>query len=188
MAEINNPYAPPRAKVEDVVAPSTEAHAIRTEHIKREAEIRSIGSLYYIGGAVLGLAAFGLMFSPRPQVANPHAPSGPALLAICVVGAVASFFVGAAMRKLRPWARIVGIVFAAIGLLGFPVGTVINVYILYLLLSEKGRRIFQSDYADIVAATPDVKYRMSIVTRIALGLLLVVLLAAAVLLIRGAVR
>jgi hypothetical protein len=185
---INNPYAPPRAKVEDVVAPSGEEHAIRTEHIKREAEIRSIGSLYYIGGAGLCLAAFGLMFSPRTQIANPHSISPPALLAICVVGAVASFFVGSAVRKLRPWARIVAIVFAAIGLLGFPFGTLINVYILYLLLSEKGRRIFASDYADIVAATPDVKYKMSIVTRVALGLLLVVLLAGAVILIRGTVR
>jgi hypothetical protein len=183
MAETTNPYAPPRAKVEDVVAPSGEAHAIRTEHIKREAEIRSIGSLYYVAGAGLCLAAFGVMFSPRPHFPNPHAPSVPVLLAICVGGAVASFFLGAALRKLRPWARIVGIVFAALGLLGFPVGTVINVYILYLLLSEKGRRIFQSDYADIVAATPDVKYKMSIVTRIALGLLLVVLLAVAVVLI-----
>jgi hypothetical protein len=65
---------------------------------------------------------------------------------------------------------------------------VINVYILYLLLSAKGSRVFQSDYADIVAATPDVKYRMSIVTRIALGLLLLVLLAAAAILIRGTFR
>jgi hypothetical protein len=119
---INNPYAPPRAKVEDVVVSSGEEHAIRTEHIKREAEIRSIGSLYYIGGAGLCLAAFGVMFSPRTQFPNPHAPSPAALLAICVVGAVASFFVGTALRKLRPWARIVAIVFAALGLLGFPLG------------------------------------------------------------------
>lgn len=185
MAETLNPYAPPRAKVEDVVAPTGEAHAIRTEHIKREAEIRSIGSLYYIGGAGLCLAAFGLMSSYGTPVRNPRAAFAPLLLVICLIGAGASFFVGAALRKFRPWARIVGIVFAALGLLGFPLGTMINVYILYLLLSEKGRRIFQSDYADIVTATPDVKYKTSIVTWIAIGLLVAVVLAVAVILIRA---
>ncbi len=50
------------------------------------------------------------------------------------------------VRKLAPWARITTIVLAAIGLLGFPVGTLINGYILYLMLSKKGKRIFEDDY------------------------------------------
>jgi hypothetical protein len=187
LAEINNPYAPPRAKVEDVVVASGEAYAVRTEHIKREAEIRAIGSLYYLGAAGLCFAIFGLMSSPA-RVQNPHGPSVPVLLAVCVGGAALLIFLGTALRRMRPWARIVGIVFAALGLLNFPAGTVINAYILYLLLSEKGRRIFQSDYADIVAATPDVKYKMSIVTRIAIGFLVAVLLVGAVIIILGRLR
>jgi hypothetical protein len=78
----------------------------------------------------------------------------------------------------EPSARVAAIVFAGIGLLGFPIGTLINGYILYLLLSQKGRRIFQPDYAHIVAATPEVKYRTSIVVWIILGIFLLGILAA----------
>src|SRR5690606_39569288 len=82
------------------------------------------------------------------------------------------------LRALKPWARIAGIVMAILGLFGFPIGTLINGYILYLLLSQKGRRIFQPDYAHIVAATPEVKCRTSIVVWIILGIFLLGILAA----------
>jgi hypothetical protein len=88
-----------------------------------------------------------------------------------VLGAL-SIFVGRGIRALRPWARTTAIVLSCIGLLGFPVGTVIHGYILYLLLSQKGKRIFEPDYPEIVAATPDIKYRTSVVVWIVLGLLL----------------
>jgi hypothetical protein len=75
-------------------------------------------------------------------------------------------------------------VLAAIGLLGVPFGTLINGYILYLLLSHKGQRIFAADYPEIVAATPHIKYRTSAAVWVLLGLvalLIVGLLMAALL-------
>jgi hypothetical protein len=81
-------------------------------------------------------------------------------------------FVARGVRQLRPWARTTTIVLAAIGLLGFPMGTLINAYILYLMLAKKGKRIFEDDYKDIIEATPHVKYRTSIVVWIVLGILL----------------
>jgi len=75
------------------------------------------------------------------------------------------------VRKLLPWARTTASVLAGIGLLGFPLGTLINAYILYLLLSKKGKRIFEADYKAIIDATPHVKYRTSIVVWIVLGIL-----------------
>ena len=82
-----------------------------------------------------------------------------------------SIVVARGIRQLKPWARITSIVLSIVGLIGFPVGTLINGYILYLLLAAKGRRIFAADYADIVAATPHIKTRSSIVVWIVLGLL-----------------
>ena len=67
---------------------------------------------------------------------------------------------------------------SAIGLIGFPVGTLINAYVLYLLLSKKGRTIFTPAYLDVIAATPHVKYRTSIIVWIFLALIVVVMLAA----------
>ncbi len=59
--------------------------------------------------------------------------------------------------------------FAFVTLLDFPIGTLISGYILYLLLSEKGRRIFRSDYAEIVAATPQIKFKIPLRFFIVLG-------------------
>jgi len=173
MAESVNLYAPPKAKVEDVTPYSGEAEEIRREHIKTEASIRSIGMLYYIGATVCCLASIGFLLG------SSRVPSGlplsmKALGALYLVFGVLGLFVARGIRKLRPWARTAAIVLAAIGLLGFPVGTLINAYILYLLLSGKGKRIFESDYADIVAATPHVKYKTSIVVWVAVILLVVV--------------
>jgi len=173
MAESVNLYAPPKAKVEDVTPYDGAAEEIRREHIKTEASIRSIGVLYYIGATVCCIASIGFL------IGSARVPSGlplsmKALGALYLLFGVLGFFVARGIRKLRPWARITAIVLAAIGLLGFPVGTLINGYILYLLLSGKGKRIFESDYADVVAATPDIKYKTSIVTWIAVIVLLLV--------------
>jgi hypothetical protein len=173
-----NPYAPPKAHVEDVSADTTTEAAIRREHIKHETSVRSIGTLYYFGGGVMLLGALGLTLGG----ATGGEAAGAAVVAVAagiyfVMGAV-SLVVAYGIRRLRPWARYASIVLSAISLLGLPFGTIIGAYILYLLLSAKGRRIFAADYPDIVAATPDVKYRTSIVVWVALGLLLLLILAA----------
>ena len=67
---------------------------------------------------------------------------------------------------------------AGFGLLGFPIGTLINAYILYLFLSKKGRTIYSPEYQEVIAATPHVKYRTSIVVWILLALVVVLIAAA----------
>ena len=79
------------------------------------------------------------------------------------------------LRQLRSWARIVSGVLSGIGLLGFPLGTLLNGYILYLLFSKKGTMVFSDEYKRVIELTPGIKYRTSIVVWIFLGLLLVLL-------------
>jgi hypothetical protein len=176
-----NPYAPPKAAVEDVVAYSGEAEAIRREHIQREAAIRSIGILYYIAAAGLLVVSLAALAGSNAGLGG-LGVTGRAPLAFMGIFFVAFgaglIFVGRALRQLRPWARIAAIVIAFLGLLNAPTGTLINIYILYLLFSEKGRRIFESDYPEIVAATPDVKAKTSIIVWVFLGLLVFAILAA----------
>lgn len=169
MSAVVNPYAPPRARVDDVAQADSEAEEIRQEHIKHEASIRSIGILYYLSGALMVLLGGGVI------VASFKGVSTPLLMGLSVVYlgiGVLMLFVARGVRALQPWARTTTIVLAAIGLLGFPVGTLINGYILYLMLSKKGKRIFEDDYKDIIEATPHVKHRTSIVVWIFLGILL----------------
>jgi hypothetical protein len=162
-----NPYAAPAAPVEDVAA-NSEAEAIRRAHISHEASIKAAGLLYYLGGFLVTVAAIFTLFGPQK--------GGGLLVALFLLAlAVGQFLAGSGVRALRPWGRIVGGVISGIGLLGFPIGTLINGYILYLLLSKKGRTIFAPQYQQVIAATPHVRYRTSIVVWIFLALLIAVM-------------
>ncbi len=176
MSATPNPYAPPKANVDDVVPAGSDAEVIRREHIKHEASIRSVGMLYYISATFVILAGLALLV-PYLNGMRDEALTGVLAFVYPPLG-VLSIFIGRGLRSLRPWARTTCIVLSAIGLLGFPMGTVINGYILYLMLSKKGKRIFESDYPGIVAATPDIKYRTSIVIWILLVLLLLLIALA----------
>lgn len=85
------------------------------------------------------------------------------------------------LRRLRPWTRTVATVLAAIGSLLFPVGTIINAYVLYLLLSTKGSMVFSERYQEIIVVTPHIRYKTSPVIYVLLGLMtFVIVLAGAV--------
>ena len=178
-----NPYAPPKAHVDDIVTTDSDAEAVRREHIQRETSIRSIGMLYYLGGGFLGLGGVLILIA---WLARDRTGFNLGVAVVFLVLATVEIAMGRGIRKLRPWARNIGTAFACLGLLGFPLGTLINAYILYLLLSKQGKRIFEADYADIVAATPGVKYRTSVVTWIVLALLVLIFVGLAILAATGA--
>ena len=166
-----NPYAAPAAPVDDVSA-NSEAERIRRAHISHEASVKAVGLLYYIGGIGVTLVAAGGLIGAKDASIG---------LTLLLLGfGVGQFVAGWGVRALRPWGRAIGCVLSGFGLLGFPIGTLINAYILYLFLSKKGRTIFAPEYQEVIAATPHVKYRTSIVVWILLALV-VVLIAAAVL-------
>jgi hypothetical protein len=49
--------------------------------------------------------------------------------------------------QYRPWARIVAIVVAILGIMHFPLGTALGIYALWALLSEPGRNFYMSQAA-----------------------------------------
>ncbi len=180
MPEAVNPYAPPKARVEDVVQAAPEAEAIRRKYIKHEASIRACGILDYIGGVAFCFLGGGLLLSNT--LYRSSAVGAGTLFAVAAVYlaiGILSIIVGFGIRRLRPWARVVSVILSAIGLLEIPIGTVINAYILYLLVSRKGQLIFTAQYAQIIAATPHVRYRSFLVLWVLLGVLGVLILLAA---------
>lgn len=44
-----------------------------------------------------------------------------------------------------------------IGLVVFPVGTLLGAYLLYLLASDPGRRLLSPEHLSLVAATPQIR-------------------------------
>jgi hypothetical protein len=172
MSSETNPYAPPKAEVADISGADPHAEAIRQEHIKHESSIKSVGALYYLGGGLMALGAITFLLMGNDM------PFGMALGGLYAVLAVLSIFIARDLRRFKPWARVACIVFSGIGLLGFPLGTLINGYILYLMLAQKGRRIFEPDYLEIVAATPHIRYSTPVFVWILVGLLVAAMLAA----------
>ncbi len=93
---------------------------------------------------------------------------------------VAQMAVGSGFRRLALWSKIPGAILAAIGMLLFPIGTLINGYVLYLLLSAKGSMVFSPEYKEVIFQTPHMKYKTSIVVWVFVGLLALLFVIAIV--------
>lgn len=152
-----NPYAAPVTTSSPLDLTPASAQ-IRQEHLKHESSIKSIGTLYTLGGLLLIVAAIIAIYGATQ---TKEAPSDLGTFAILVPLAGLQLWLGLSLRKLKKGARIPAIVMSAIGLIGIPIGTIISIYFLYLLCSKKGKMVFSSEYAQVIAETPGMKYRTS---------------------------
>ncbi|MEN1679387.1 MAG: hypothetical protein AAGJ46_07320 [Planctomycetota bacterium] len=172
LAPETNPFASPLAEDAPVEVAPSDVENERRRLLNHEASVKSIGSLYLLGSILYGLGVSSAMFGLMAIGA------GPAEIAVYVgmLGlAVLLFFVGRGLRSLSKWARVPAIVLSVIGLIGFPIGTLINLYFLYVLGSKKGADVFSPAYAEVIAATPHIRYRTSIVVKVLLAILVIVL-------------
>jgi hypothetical protein len=160
------------ASQQEVVSTPTEESAedIRHKHINHEASVKSIGILYYLGAGFLIIAAIAALLSEE----HDQDPLTAKLLAVAFLVGIGLIqgSIGWGLRRLHTWSRIPTIILSGIGLLAFPLGTIINGYILYLVASEKGRIVFSPQYKSVIHATPHIRYKTSIVVWIFLGILI----------------
>ena len=172
-----NPYQTPQeiSAPEQVLVDPGDKEAIRREYISHEASIKTIGLLYYIGGILVSLALLAIPF--RSGILGV-----PEIILLLLVVAVGGFqiFVGYHLRKFQNWARIVAIVLSFLSLLSFPVGTIISIFFLIALFSKKNEMVFSPFYKEVIAATPHVKYKVSKVVWIVLGILVLVVAGSVV--------
>tara|TARA_R110002073_G_scaffold315027_1_gene487456 strand:- start:1340 stop:1984 length:645 start_codon:yes stop_codon:yes gene_type:complete len=171
---VANPYVPTAhiGPVQSVIGDDVES--VRRYYLSHEASVKSIGILYMLGAIFMVPAGFFLMLAlliPSEEALAPRIAAGAVGFAYFSLGLLQGF-TAVGLRRLRPWARIVAIVFSVIGLLAIPLGTIISAFILYLLLSEKGKMVFSPGYEQVVAQTPHIKYKTSIIVWIFLGLLI----------------
>jgi hypothetical protein len=94
-----------------------------------------------------GTAASIVGMSASPEDAAVAIPilgiAGTALALLFLLFALPGLITGWGLLKLRPWARIVGIVLAVISLIIFPIGTAVGIYGLWVLLTKDTERLFQ---------------------------------------------
>lgn len=195
-----NPYAPPDAAIgtTDFGGDVGDADAVRRELLHHEASIRSLGCLYYWSGIVTLFAAAamlvfglaGMAGSITEGLLGPDAEGGVGLVVGIAVlyGALGwlNLWIGRHLRRLESKGRTVLTLFLVLGLFGFPFGTVISAYFLWILHSEKGKRILSPEYRRVVELTPHIRYRTPVWVWIVLGLLVLGIVAAMALGIAGA--
>jgi hypothetical protein len=131
----DNAFAPPRANLETQFGPQ-QLWEMPFKDLKKlylaSVNIRALGILY-------GLGAFGLLAGPILLTRGADQWLGYVLIAsgvVSVAGCVSSY--------TRPgWGRPVGILLCVLGLLNFPLGTLIG--ILGLVAYANGRKLFGAD-------------------------------------------
>ena len=77
--------------------------------------------------------------------------AGSALVIFLVALALPGIITGIGLLKYKPWARIVGIVLAAINLINIPFGTVLGAYGLWVLLNKETEQLFSGAPAALVS-------------------------------------
>lgn len=162
-----NPYTPPQSqRVLDESSPE----AMRLAHLRHESEIKGVGLLYALFG---GLMLFPLVLSLREGMWRRDFSIWFFLLLITL----GLLVLGIGMRRLAPWARVpVALISFLAGVMSIftIVGPLVNGYILWLMLSAKGRKVLSPEYQMIVDLTPDVKNRTSCVAVLLIFMLLLV--------------
>jgi hypothetical protein len=118
-----------------------------------ETHVKVLGILNIVSGA-LGLCMALLMVVVFGGVAIGSAADADAAIAIPIIGltgfalvvfllamALPAIVIGYGLYKLRPWARVPGIVIALLSLMAFPLGTVLGIYGLWVLFSKETERV-----------------------------------------------
>jgi hypothetical protein len=149
----------------------SDAERVRSAHLRHEISLKSVGSLYWLGCVLSAFGTAGMVAAlVYGRGGSDQSTMLAGIVAVYSVLAVVFGLLGYGFRRLRPWVRIPATLLAVPGLFAFPVGTMIQAYILYLMFSAKGRVVLGANYAGIVAATPHLRYRRTVGDWIALGI------------------
>lgn len=171
-----NPYAAPQVDVLPSNLVTSTEETIRKEHLRTEASIKSIGFLYYL--SAFSLVAVALMMLAGLRTGRDFFAMGFGVFFLLLAAAHGTIAYG--LRRLKSWSRIPTIVFACLGLLSVPVGTIVGIYILVTVAGKKGRTVLSPDYRRIMELTPHLKYKTPVVAWVLLTLLILALVGVIV--------
>ena len=119
--------------------------------------VKVLGALYLVlSGIFLALALFlAVALSGAAGIVGAAADPEDAAIAIPILGIAGTMLIvvlgafalpglvaGYGLLTFRPWARITGIVLSAVGLIYFPLGTVLGGYGLWVLLNKDTEPLF----------------------------------------------
>jgi hypothetical protein len=123
-----------------------------------EGHVKVVAILYIICGVLGVLAALAMLLifggvaglvgsqaGEDAQVAVPILGAlGGFLFVLILIFSAPSIVAGWGLLQYREWARILTIILSVLNLLGFPIGTIIGIYGLWVLLNQQTIALFQT--------------------------------------------
>lgn len=163
-----NLFEAPRERAQaSVAAVDGDPYALRQAHRDHERALRGVGSLLFGAGLFVGLygvllaALFAVaLFAEPPDDAVAMVLAGLFLEGICGYLVISSALVaraGARLERLERGGANGFYVLAVFLLFNPPFGSIIGTYLLWLLLSDRGKFVLSPRYADAVEATPQLQ-------------------------------
>jgi hypothetical protein len=127
-----------------------------------EQHVTILGWLFIVGNAlflVIGVFIFLLVTSVGLATRDVEARSillivGPAVGLLLTVLALPGLAAGYGLITRKPWARVLAIVVAILGLPNFPFGTAIGVYALWVLFAARAREYFTVPAGALLVVVP----------------------------------
>jgi hypothetical protein len=121
-----------------------------TTHVKVLAVLGLVCGALGLAGALFSSIFFGVLATLIGASHDEHATIGLAVLGLTglafttylIVTSAVSLLCGWGLLKRRRWARILGIILAAVSLIEFPLGTVVGAYALWVLFNKKTEEMF----------------------------------------------
>lgn len=138
--------------------PAMDHDAIRQTGLPQERAVRGIGVAYLLAASYLLLLALGMGIKIIVEAVTGTLGQGSyGMLTtfgmVYLLSGIGAAVVGVGLIRLRPGAEYPAVVFAAIGILGFPFWTALGGYVLWLLLYRKAPNVFKPPYQEAVRAT-----------------------------------
>ena len=191
-----NPYAAPAdvEHVDEVKQPETEHERVRKAHLSHEASVKSVSLLFYLGAFLVFLMIFGLGMDIviRIQAWSPVQLTINVLIIVGIAALAAGLIaIGLGLNRLKSWARWTALglyslillvqLVSAVLVAASAGGAVISVlcaalipgYVVVVMLHSKSRMVFSPYYKEVIATTPHIKYKTSILVWVFFVLLIV---------------
>ena len=104
--------------------------------------LNMLAALLFVMGIGIAEVAMGMSDDPDAAAAMPIVGiAGGALVVFLLILSIPPIVVGIGLTRYREWARIAGIVIAALLIFHFPIGTAVGIYGLWTLLNGETARL-----------------------------------------------
>lgn len=96
-----------------------------------------------VGLGIAGIVLFGGAISGDRDAMLITGAVGAAIASFLILVSLPGMVAGIGLLKMQPWARIVAIIVGVFHILGFPLGTALAVYTLWVLLNAETEALFR---------------------------------------------